>query len=684
MMDLSVVIVNYNVRQFLENALSSVKRAMNGLQGEIFVVDNGSNDGSVEMVRMKFPEVCLVESKINLGFAKANNLALKRASGRFLMLLNPDTVVQEDTFKVMLEFFDDNPDVGLAGCKVLNPDGSFQRACRRSFPTPWVAFTKIMGLSTLFPKSKLFGKYNLTYLSTDETYEVEAISGSFMMMRREAYLRVGGLDESFFMYGEDIDWCYRVAQAGFKVYYVHSTKIIHYKGESTKRSDIDEIKLFYNAMQLFVEKHFSTSWVVEFFLTTGILLRAGIAFLGKARRTLLLACIDIILVDCALLIGEYVYFGKMFHLPRYAYPVVWLVPGLIVAMTMYFSGAYTTHRYSLSRAAVSTGISYVLISALVYFAKDFAFSRAMVLIAGFVSVLLLPGFRLGLITFGRGGTQGRARKSLFGRRTVIVGTGYSAQEVLRKLRVRVDDGYDILGFIDMNRKKVGEKIAGVEIIGSIDNVGKVISERKVGEVIFSTEGISYIDILSVIARSNNRGVNFRLVPNSLESIIGKTRVDQLDDIPLVDIEYNIQKPVNRFAKRSFDLCCSFILLIIAYPIVGLRRLISYGGRGGLLRQRILLLPQVFSGRLSIVGRPLSDAEDVHSTDGRPSDPARNLASYLGARGLTGLVQINNREDLRHEEEEGYNVYYAKNQSLMLDIEIIMKSVQLFFKRRRRA
>ncbi|MEK7671678.1 MAG: glycosyltransferase family 2 protein, partial [Bacteroidota bacterium] len=262
-MDLSVIIVNYNVRQFLENALASTYRAMEGLQGEVFVVDNASDDGSIEMVKTKFPHVLLIENQANVGFAKANNAALKQAKGRYVLLLNPDTIVQEDTFKVMIRFFDENPDAGLAGCKILNPDGTFQLPCRRSFPTPWVAFTKIFGLSTLLPKSKLFGKYNLTYLNEDETYEVDAVSGSLMFLRREAYEKVGGLDETFFMYGEDLDWCYRISKSGYKVYYVHSTKIIHFKGESTRRSEIDEIRTFYQAMQLFVEIHFSTSVFVE-------------------------------------------------------------------------------------------------------------------------------------------------------------------------------------------------------------------------------------------------------------------------------------------------------------------------------------------------------------------------------------------------------------------------------------
>jgi hypothetical protein len=656
-MKLSVIIVNYNVRQFLENSLTSIGRALEGIEGEVFVVDNASDDGSADMVRAKFPSVHLVENSKNLGFARANNMALRVARGEFILLINPDTVVQEDTFRVMLRFFAEAPDAGIAGCRILNPDGSFQLPCRRSFPTPWVAFTKIFGLAALFPKSKLFGRYNLTYLSEEETYPVDAVSGSFMMVSREAYAKVGGLDESFFMYGEDLDWCYRIGAAGFRVYYVHTTKIIHFKGESTKRSDIDEIRLFYQAMQLFVRKHFSRSRTVLLFLNLGIVTRAWAASLARLARPLQIALLDGILVVAALLAGEYVYRGGLFRFPAYAYPVIWVVPAALIVLLSGAAGLYTTARYAVSRSFGAVAAGYVLISATVFFVKGFAFSRAVVLVAGVLSLMFLPGWRLGVRLFGRGGT----RKSVFGRRTVIVGTGASAQQVLRKLRARVDDGYDVLGFIDTSLRRVGEKVAGVEIIGSVDNVGKVIDEYGVGEVIFSTDGLSYENILSVIARSRNRSINFRLVPGSLESIIGKTSIDELDTLPLVDIEYNIHHPVNRLVKRMTDIVVALLLLLTVYP---LRRL--FGKNGDADDSVILRIPDVLRGRLSLVGLPAGERGLAGKEAGS--------AGELGPEGLTGLLQIHSREDLEPEERERYKLYYAKNQSLMLDMQIIAKSL----------
>ena len=285
-MELSIIIVNYNVKEFLQNLLHSLQKSVSSITHEIIVVDNASDDGSVEFIREKFPQINLIVCQTNLGFSKANNLGLKVSKGKFILLINPDTIVSEDTITKMIEFLNEHPDAGLVGCKILNPDGSLQLACRRSFPGPWTSFCKVTGLSTLFPNSRLFAKYNLTYLDENSTYEVDAISGSFMMMKREVYEKIGGFDEQFFMYGEDLDLCYRIQKNGYKVYYYPGTQIIHYKGESTKRSGLDETKYFYDAMNLFVKKHFSSFYLVEIILRSAIGFRKFFAFLGQRKLNL--------------------------------------------------------------------------------------------------------------------------------------------------------------------------------------------------------------------------------------------------------------------------------------------------------------------------------------------------------------------------------------------------------------
>ena len=214
MIKLSIIIVNFNVKQYLRELLTSLKEASKDISSEIIVVDNHSVDGSQHMVKSEFSEVKLIENSVNTGFAKGCNIGIKQSCGEFILLINPDTIVEKDTLERMLIFFEDHNDCGAAGCKILNPDGTLQLACRRSFPTPVSALLKLTGLSSLFPKNRFFGKYNLSYLPENEIAEVDAVSGSFMMFRREIIDRIGYLDESYFMYGEDLDFCYRIKENG--------------------------------------------------------------------------------------------------------------------------------------------------------------------------------------------------------------------------------------------------------------------------------------------------------------------------------------------------------------------------------------------------------------------------------------------------------------------------------------
>jgi len=659
-MDISVIIVNYNVRDFLSNALTSLQKSLKGFKSEIIVVDNASDDGSVELLKKNFPKVHLLINRTNLGFAKANNQALEISKGRYKLLINPDTLVQENTIKESVSFFESHKDAGMVGCKILNPDGTFQLPCRRSFPTPWIAFTKTFGLSSLFPKSKLFARYNLTYLDPGKTCEVDALSGSFMMLKREVYEKIGGLDETFFMYGEDLDWCYRVRQAGWKVFYVPTTSIIHYKGESTKRSDIDELKVFYNAMRLFVRKHHSGSPLFEWFIYSGIYMRKFLADVGRIAKPLSIALLDMLIVAATILIGEYIRKGRVLTFPGYAYPWAFIFPALIVFTALSLNGVYTTFKLSVSRSFAAVFSAYVVISAIVAFERDFAFSRVIMVISGGLSLLAIPGWRMIVRVLGYG--EKSSRTTLFGRRTLIVGVEQSGQEVLRKLRVRAGGGYSVVGFIDVTRKKVGEKILDVEILGSIETIQKVIEEHRISEVIFSSDAIPYSAILKIIAGNRNRYVNFRLVPSNLEVIIGKPSIDQLDEIPFINIDYNIGKFGNRLVKRSFDIILSLFFLICVVPFVYFIRLFSKKSAQG-FSKAMIDLPKVFTGEMSLVGF------------GTKENSGNGKTIYHGKPGLTGLVQIQESKNLSAEEREQFNLYYAKNQSFMLDLEIIVKAVQ---------
>ena len=267
-MQLSVIILNYNVRYFLEQCVLSVQKALQNIEGEIIVVDNNSSDESCAMMKERFPTIKLIENKENLGFPKGNNIGVARATGEYICILNPDTVVAEDSFEKILAFAKTKPDLGIVGCKLIDGAGNFLPESKRGVPTPFVAFTKIMGLYKLFPKATLFTKYYAQHLDDNETGKVDILVGAFMVMKRDLYLEVGGFDEDCFMYSDDIDLSYMVLQKGKSNYYFHETSVIHYKGESTVR-DATYMKRFQQAMRFFYQKHFKVSFLFDAFLKIG-------------------------------------------------------------------------------------------------------------------------------------------------------------------------------------------------------------------------------------------------------------------------------------------------------------------------------------------------------------------------------------------------------------------------------
>ena len=254
---LGIIIISFNVRKLLEECLESIKRETRHTKYEIWVIDNHSRDDSVRMLKEKYPEVHLIENDENLGFTRANNQAIAKCRSDLILLLNPDTLIRDGALDKMVRFMDENPDVGVAGCRVENEDGSLQLACRRSIPTPAVAFYKLSGLSRLFPNSKVMARYNLTYLDPNTPHEVDAVSGAFLLIRKEVVDRIGMLDETFWIFGEDIDWCIRAKRAGWKVMYYPHARILHYKGVGCGTNSRKTSYEFYRAMYLFHKKHFA-------------------------------------------------------------------------------------------------------------------------------------------------------------------------------------------------------------------------------------------------------------------------------------------------------------------------------------------------------------------------------------------------------------------------------------------
>ena len=253
--ELTVIIVSYNTQSDLKNCLASIFNSSQSISFKVCVVDNNSTDSSPDMVASSFPQVALIRSTANLGFAKANNLVLRRLDTPFALLLNPDTIVLDHAFDGTIDFLGQHPRAGMATCKLVTANGSLDLACRRSFPTPFDGFCRAAGLSKLFPKSRLFARYNLTYLDENEISEVEAINGAFMMVRGEALRDVGLMDEDYFMYMEDLDWCLHFKQKKWACFYVPTHTVIHLKGQSGKKCSTKMILEFFKSMEYFYRKN---------------------------------------------------------------------------------------------------------------------------------------------------------------------------------------------------------------------------------------------------------------------------------------------------------------------------------------------------------------------------------------------------------------------------------------------
>lgn len=283
--DLAIVIVNYNVRDLLRRCLTSVLASQGDFTFEVCVVDNASDDQSVEMVRSEFPTVKLIVNDQNLGYPAANNQGLRllgvdHKSGderpRYCLLLNPDTEVPSDGFATLIDYLEDQPDIGTVGPKLLLPDGTLDLACRRSFPTPEVSFYRILGLSRLFPHSRRFGRYNLTYLDENEVADVDSVVGAFMLVRTTAIVEVGLLDERFWMYGEDLDWAKRIKDSGWRVVYYPKVEVLHVKRASSRQNKRAQYE-FYRAMLIFYYKHYraDTPYLLHIAIILGLAVKGG-------------------------------------------------------------------------------------------------------------------------------------------------------------------------------------------------------------------------------------------------------------------------------------------------------------------------------------------------------------------------------------------------------------------------
>ncbi len=556
-MRLSIVFLNYNTRDLTRQALNSVLAAAEGLAVEIFVVDNASVDGSADMVAEEFPQVKLICNEANVGFAAGNNVALRRVTGEYVLLINTDTIVRRDALRTMVEFLDAHPEAGACGCKILDPDGTLQLDSRRGFPTPLAAFCKMSGLSRFFPKHPLIAHYHMTYLDPEQTAEVEVLSGSCMMVRKAAMDQVGLLDESYFMYGEDIDWCYRFHQAGWKNYYVPTTSIIHFRGESGRGVPLRILYRKSRAMSIFVNKHMARRF--RFFplwlLQVGIALYGTFRLLARAGRALAMPLIDAGLVLCGLKLGLAVRYHQ--ELVPFIYrieqvsnlfgldvqPTRWLVPPpysdlqwaavygastLVWLLAFYASGLYDRRRYSVAWSVVGVTLGFACIVMLVFFFKAYNFSRLAVVAAWFCNLLLIAGWRLAARWFlYQRGREGQLR-------TLLVGTDAVAVHFVEQLERTGMVHCDLIGVVGDGSQQRGCPLAGRPVVGHVGELEALVDDFAIDHLVFTPSAMASFLEQPVQSRGA-RDLRVSMVPVAFAEMVADRGAHDSAPLPLVEI-----------------------------------------------------------------------------------------------------------------------------------------------------
>ncbi len=648
MAKLSVIIVNYNVKHFLEQCLHSALKASQGMDAEIFVVDNNSVDGSCNMIREKFPEVSLIANKENLGFSRANNQAIRQASGEYILLLNPDTVVEEDSFRKITGYMDKHPEAGGLGVKMIDGKGHFLPESKRGLPTPKVAFFKIFGLSALFPGSKKFGHYHLTYLDKNKTHEVDILSGAFMLLRKEALDKTGLLDETFFMYGEDIDLSYRIQKAGYRNIYYPETTIIHYKGESTKKGSINYVRIFYQAMIIFAEKHFSqkNARLYSSLINLAIYFRATLAILVRFIKKLFIPALDGLLIFLGFYILTPVWenykFGDPGYYPDYFMQVVVPAYVLLWLISIFLSGGYDkpTRMWKLLRGIVAG--SFFILVAYSLLPESYRFSRALILLGSAWAILSVPLVRLAGTSLNLPGFYIYSRRK---KRMVILGSKAEINRV-EELISQSDISPEIVGYVSPDNQHDNGFY-----LGSKRQLEEIIKIHKVDEIVFCARDISSQDIISTMLSLSGMKTAYKIASPDGISVIGSNSINTAGDLYSLQLN-TISTADNKRKKRIMDVFVSLVVILF-FPVF----MITTGSPWGIIRNAIAVL----LGFKSWVGYADSDKRDDYRIPAIKSGILSTASPYRKSR-------------LSNEEKARLNLNYARDYKAMNDFIIIIRSL----------
>ena len=645
MIKLSIVIVNYNVVFYLQQCLLSVEKALKGIDGQIFVVDNNSVDGSCHMIRKHFPSVHVIENDSNIGFSKANNQAIKLSNSEYILLLNPDTIVEESCFEKIMQYMDSHPAVGGLGVRMIDGNGKFLPESKRGFPSPKVAFFKLSGLSKLFPKSKHFNTYHLGYLDEHTIHEIDVLSGACMLLRKSVLDSIGLLDETYFMYGEDIDLSYRIIEAGYKNIYFPDTTIVHYKGKSTDKGSMNYVLMFYKAMKIFAQKFFSKTHAQTFllFINIAIYITGGISLLRRIVAKLLYPVLDFIILYVGFAIFSTYWGHYKYHDPQYCFPTFYYefnlpIYAFILVFTIFITGSYKRPveiKKTLKAIAIAQLINVTLFALL---PDELRFSRAMFLVGTVWVLIIIPLIRLLLNYID---IQDFEIKSKHNHRTIIIGDK--------------DECSRVSGIISQSSKKseiigfVSTQVSNEPMfIGSIYQLNNIIRVHAIEDVIFCEKDLAEIQILQTIVHVSAKNIEFKIAPQHTKLIAENKLTNSLTAFYTLDIN-SLSIKNNKTIKRLFDVLFS-IVTVLFIPILCLY-----------LRKRTKLLLknciEVLTASKTWIGY----------------NDFSNDKTFLLPKLKPGILPIVVDEAKDTEHTKRMNLLYASNYHVLKDMYLVLKN-----------
>lgn len=546
------------MKYFLEQCLHSVRRALEGVEGEVIVVDNNSTDGSVEYLQPRFPGTTFIANTANSGFARACNQGLAAARGRYVLFLNPDTLLAEDTLHQSLRFMEAHPEAGALGVRMVDGAGRFLKESKRSFPSPLTSLFKLFGFSRVFPRSRVFSRYHLGHLDAHRNHEVDVLAGAYMLVRRDVLEKIGSFDENFFMYGEDVDLSYRIQKAGYKNYYLAETAIIHFKGESTKRGSLNYVRLFYSAMSKFVQKHYggARASIFRIAIQLAILTRAAMAAGAKFLKWIGLPVIDAALILLSFWLVKGVWETYVRPDVDYQEGLLWVAFPAFTALYLlvaYYVGLYNKYYRTADLVRSTLIATLVLLSLYALLPERYRFSRGILLFGALGAFVLISAVRWLMVQARLLQQPAQTLDKPF----ILVAGQPHEFEAAKDLLGRSGLHTKVIGRVGIN----GDAAGSLTPLASVEKVARGIGAR---ELVFCAGKLSYKEIIDRI-QTFRTAIRMRFYAVNSESIVGSDSSGSSGDVLGTEARYRLAEPAQRRLKRLLDVVVA-LLLLLTFPV----------------------------------------------------------------------------------------------------------------------